>query len=286
MNQLIKDTYYNPSSGFQSANKLYQKLKSHGITLQQIKTFLNKQETQQLHKQPIKIKHYFPIVAKYENEIFQIDLVDVSDISSTNDNYKWLLCAIDVFTRKAYTIAMKNKTSINVVNAMNKIINIAKPKIINCDQGSEFISKEFKKLMSENNIEIRYVEVNDHHKLGVIDRFVRTLRKLINQYQTAFKTTRYINILDKLINNYNNSYHSGIKGIPNKPDADKLTKLNNNKYNKAKLEEIQFDINDNVRFLKNRIMFQKGSTPNLSSTMHKIGNRIEHMYTLDNGKKL
>ena len=66
MNQLIKDTYYDPSPGFQSANQLYQKLKSHGITLQQIKTFLNKQETQQLHKQPIKIKHYFPIVAKYE----------------------------------------------------------------------------------------------------------------------------------------------------------------------------------------------------------------------------
>ena len=53
MNELIKDTYYDPSTGFQSANKLYQKLKSHGITLQQIKTFLNKQETQQLHKQPI-----------------------------------------------------------------------------------------------------------------------------------------------------------------------------------------------------------------------------------------
>ena len=145
MNELIKETFYNRSTGFQSANKLYQKLKSHGITLQQIKTFLNKQETQQLHKHPFKIKHYFPIVAKYENEIFQIDLVDVSDISSTNDNYKWLLCAIDVFTRKAYAKAMKNETSLNVVNAMNKIIHIAKPEIINCDQGSEFISNEFKK---------------------------------------------------------------------------------------------------------------------------------------------
>ena len=31
-------------------------------------------------------------------------------------------------------------------------------------------------------------------------------------------------------------------------------------------------------------MFQKGSTPNWSSTIHKIENRTEHMYTLDNGK--
>ena len=68
INEPIKETFYNPSTGFQSANMLYQKLKSYGITLQQIKTFLNKQETQQLHKQPIKIWHYFPIVVKYENE--------------------------------------------------------------------------------------------------------------------------------------------------------------------------------------------------------------------------
>ena len=66
--------------------------------------------------------------------------------------------------------------------------------------------------MSNNNINIKYVQVNDHHKLG-IDRFIRTLREMINKYQSAYKTTRYINILDELVENYSNSYHSGIQGI-------------------------------------------------------------------------
>ena len=56
--------------------------------------------------------------------------------------------------------------------------------------------------MSNNNINIKYVQVNDHHKLGIIDRFIRTLRELINKYQSALKTTRYINILDELVDNY------------------------------------------------------------------------------------
>ena len=63
-------------------------------------------------------------------------------------------------------------------------------------------------------------------KLGIIDRFIRTLRGMINKYQSAYKTTRYIHILDELVDNYNNSYHSGIQGIPNKPDEYKLNVYN------------------------------------------------------------
>ena len=49
--------------------------------------------------------------------------------------------------------------------------------------------------MSNNNINIKYVQVNDH-KLGIIDRFIRTLRGMINKYQSAYKTARYISILE------------------------------------------------------------------------------------------
>ena len=57
---------------------------------------------------------------------------------------------------------------------------------MNCDQGSDFVSKEFKKLMSNHNINIKYVHVNDPHKLGIIDRFIRTLRGMINKYQSYY----------------------------------------------------------------------------------------------------
>ena len=158
------------------------------------------------------------------------------------------------------------------------------PKIINSDNGSEFTSNEFKKLMKDNQIAIRYVEVGDHHKLGIIDRFIRTLRSLISNYQTAYKTTRYIDVLDKLVKNYNNSYHSGIKGIPSKPEKDHLISLNDEKYKKAAAEEIQFKKGQNVRFIKNKKMFEKGLSATWSKTIHKIIDRTEHTYILDNNK--
>ena len=49
-------------------------------------------------------------------------------------------------------------------------------------------------------------------------------------------------------------------------------------------QETKCNINDNVRFLKNKVMFSKGSLPSWSSTIHKIENKNLHSYILDNGK--
>ena len=138
--------------------------------------------------------------------------------------------------------------------------------------------------MSNSNINIKYVQVNDHHKLGIIGRFIRTLRGNINKHQSAYKTTRYINVLDELVDNYNNSYHSGIQGIPNKPDKYKLKRIQFKKYMEGIKQETKYNINDTVRFLKNKVMFSKGSLPSWSSTIHKIENKNLHSYMLDNGK--
>ena len=92
------------------------------------------------------------------------------------------------------------------------------------DFGSEFINKEFKKMCNENNIKIEYVSSNNHlidhmgNRLGIVDRFIQKLRKLMNMYFDEYETNKYIDVLDKLVNNINNTYNSGIKGIPNKPN--------------------------------------------------------------------
>ena len=52
----------------------------------------------------------------------------------------------------------------------------------------------FKKLCKDNNIQINYVDVGDHHKLGIVDRFIRTLRGMINKYMAMHNTTKYINV--------------------------------------------------------------------------------------------
>ena len=72
-------------------------MKNNGIPYNEVKTFIQQQEPSQLFKQQKHVKYYFPITAKFKYEILQMDLVDMSDIASTNENYKYLLVIIDVF---------------------------------------------------------------------------------------------------------------------------------------------------------------------------------------------
>ena len=186
--------YYNPSGQYTSIRNLYDAVKKEGITLKDVKEFIQKQETTQVFKKPKQIKHYFPIVAKHKYEILQIDLVDMSDISSANEKYKFLMVAVDVFSRLAFAVPMKNKISHTIVESMTEILDETEPIMINSDNGSEWINKDFKKLLRERGITLNYVEVGDHHKMGIVDRFVRTLREKINKYCTMYNTTKYINV--------------------------------------------------------------------------------------------
>ena len=101
-----------------------------------------------------------------------------------------------------------------------------------------------------------------------------------------YNTTKYINVLSQIVHAYNNTYHSGIKKIPNEvEDIDNdIIELTNKKYNKAKQEETKFNVGDSVRYIVNKKQFEKGTLPKWSKIIHKIVSQTEHTYTLDNGK--
>ena len=81
--------FYNPSTAYTSIKNLYDAVKKDGITLQEVKDFIQKQETSQVFKNQKFIKHYFPIYAKHRFQILQIDLCDMSDISSIINICLW-----------------------------------------------------------------------------------------------------------------------------------------------------------------------------------------------------
>ena len=67
---------------------------------------------------------------------------------------KYLLCTIDLFSKYAFVVPLKDKIGISIVNAFNKIIKQSnrKPNKIWVDQGSEFYNRVFKKWLSDNDI--------------------------------------------------------------------------------------------------------------------------------------
>ena len=131
--KLLHILYYSPNVGATSIKKLYEKVKNRGITQKQVREFIEKQESHQMFK-----KKYFPIYAQFKNQIYQMDLIDMSDLSSSNKNFKYLLTCIDVYSRFVYMVPIKNKMTSTIIEALEEIFKVAKPETITVDQGSEF----------------------------------------------------------------------------------------------------------------------------------------------------
>ena len=68
----------------------------------------------------------------------------MQSLSRYNKKIKYLLCAIDLFSKYGWVAPMKDKKGTNIVNAFKKIISEGrKPNKILVDQGSEFYNKSF-----------------------------------------------------------------------------------------------------------------------------------------------
>ena len=104
--KLLHTLYFSPSTLYTSVNSLYSAVKQKGMKLKDVKEFIQKQESTQLFK---RIHSYFPNVAKYKFKLLRIDIVDMSDISTANQNYRYLLTCIAVFSRLSFVVPMKNK---------------------------------------------------------------------------------------------------------------------------------------------------------------------------------
>ena len=70
----------------------------------------------------------------------------MQSLSKCNKRIKYLLCVIDLLSKYAWVIHLKDKKGVSIVNAFRKILDIStrKPNKIWFDQGSEFYNNYFK----------------------------------------------------------------------------------------------------------------------------------------------
>ena len=108
---------------------------------------------------------------------------------------------------------------------------------------------------------------------------------------TEHDTNIYINVLKDLVENMNSSFNSGIMCTPN--DANKNEKKMNIEQitTQKMIDAVQenknkiLKVNDNVRCLLNKNMFDKGSKPKWSTKIHIIKEIKAHsvLWTMING---
>ena len=57
------------------------------------------------------------------DNMWDIDLVDMQSLSKYNKEIEYLLCAIDLFSKYAWLVPIKDKKGISIINAFLKIIS-------------------------------------------------------------------------------------------------------------------------------------------------------------------
>ena len=229
---------------------------------------------EELHREYRKPKTFLKVKVFAMDDIWGADLVEMPN-SKNNNGYKYILTIIDLYTKYAWAIPLKNKTAVTVRNAFeelfeNSLNGHSPPKKLYTDNGSEFYNKTFKEFRDDNEIEL-YSTFNqpDERSQGpshnpVIERFNRTLKNMMYKKFTERGNRIWFDILDELMESYNNKIHRMIKMSPYEaskhPESILEIIQTHNNENLMMDEKIKFKVGDRVRIFKWKSKFEKGYT--------------------------
>ena len=242
-----------------------------------------KQTAKEIHARATKKFVRRKVVTVGKNDVWAGDLVDMAEWKDKNDGYKYMINIIDVFTRYAWSIPLKDKTAKSILEAFKSILRDSggKPNRLWTDKGSEFYNKDFIKFLKSNDISL--YSTFGEHKASSVERFNRTLKTLMWKRFSEEGTRRWIDMLPELMKEYNNRKHSVIKMTPKQ--AYKLSKEEERKLwkslykepyknikSKEKINKLKpkFKVGDWVRISRVKGVFEKGYHPNWSQEIFKI----------------
>ncbi len=298
LNTFLNRIYYDPKhpAGFGSVQDLYKLVKNEKpllkVTIPKIKEWLRRQDTYTLHK-PVRRK--FPrnkIMVFGMDSQFESDLVDMSSVAHLNRGYKFLLTCIDVLSKYAWVVPLKNKKGESLVKAFELILKEGRvPVQLFTDSGTEFKNKLFQKLLRQKGI--HHFTSRNETKCPTVERFNRTLKTKMYKYFTSKNTSKYIDVLPSLVEAYNNTKHRTIGQTPSSVTVFNQMKVKQKIYGSGKQNKTQFKfkLGDKVRISKMKMTFEKGYRPNWTDEIFLISqrlNRIQPVYRIKDllGEKL
>ena len=94
-------------------------------------------------------------------------------ISKFNERIRFLLCLINIFSKYALVIPLKDKKSVTTVNVLQNILNSSKrePNKIQVDKDSEFYNSSYKKWLKDNETEM--YSTHNEGKSVVSEKIIR-----------------------------------------------------------------------------------------------------------------
>ena len=236
-----------------------------GITREDVNQYLSTKGYFQM-SQSITKRINKPIIAKYPNQMWGIDLIDLNDYKSSNSKWRYIMTVVDIFSRKVFLNKLKLKEAINTAIAFEEIMNRldVKPKYLLSDNGTEWLG-EFSQMCEEYEIKQNFTRSYSPEANGVVERMNKELRKIMKAFFIRNNNEVWHNILNKIEDNKNHTYNSTVKNAPNEiwtPDKEEIPRvlpeiLANNPKLKAKLSLVKKAI-EKIKKFKEEDNFKVG----------------------------
>lgn len=167
------------------SRQLSRQLKATGIAAGRLKTrrYMNEMEIEAIYPKPnlSKATKQHPIypyllrnfTATRPNQVWSIDITYIR----LKHGFIYLTAIIDWYSRMIVGWELDDTLDARMVtNAVNKAFSIAKPKIMNSDQGSQFTSERYTNLITQNRVKISMDGVGRWADNIPIERWFRTLK--------------------------------------------------------------------------------------------------------------
>ena len=251
---------YHVKKNYGGTKQLYDKAKLQHpkITLKYVDNWIKEQAAYQINQEDVKKIEYLPIYSDIPYN-FQIDLTFFPRYKKENKGFHVLFTAININTRYAYAYYSKDKEAQTILNMLKDMSEKTEINAITCDEGSEFNNKIFLDYCEKNNIIIYFVK-DDSHKLGIINRFHRTIKDKLRYYFADDGTLNWVSVINEIINTYNNTVNRGIGYKPKEvTDAIENDIINKKKAQTGEVSEKifpEFLPGDKLRILRKTHTFE------------------------------
>lgn len=214
-----KYTNLNFKGAFSSSSKFFKAIKEDGkhpdLSFNKIKKFLATLSAHSLHQEYRRPKKFNKIIAPFKNYCLGIDLIDMQRYSRSNNKKRYILIAMDLFTRRIFLKGLANKKAASVLKALKEVFRTAGKSLhVFSDLGSEFRNDQVLNYLKSVNINAYTARDPVTSKVSPVERCVRTLKGIMSRYFTHSQSHRWWPNLNRFARIYNSSYHRVIKCTP------------------------------------------------------------------------
>lgn len=288
-----------------SKTRLRQEITGEGVPGKALDEYFEGRERDQLYSKP-QFTPQLRITAPPDH--YQLDIIHLTAADGfpprANRGVSKLLTLIEIVSRKAFAYPLKDGTASEVVAALRKwVAECARwerePRGL---QGDDFFNAAaVVDFCADRDIVLKTdVADQDHltptggNKLGIIDRFARTLRAMLKRHMLDEGTDNWVDALPDLLDGedegYNNLTHSSLKGLtPNMWYADddlaERQHKTNRKHNDSEMAAVDLGPGDRVRLMQAKGKFDK-EKPRFGVQVHTIADRVGNRFQIEGVDRL